>query len=55
MNHGLTTIFDETVQDEGEVTEHTPRMLFPVNLKPAAGKKPGAQHRPINLLVGRSL
>jgi hypothetical protein len=35
VNLGLATIFDDTVQDEGEVTEHTPCMLFPVNLKPA--------------------
>ena len=55
MNLGLTTNVDETVQDEGEVTEHTPRTLFPVNLEPAVGKKSAAQHWPINLLVGRSL
>ena len=55
MNLGLTTNVEKTVQDKCEVTEHTPHMLFPVNLKPAVGKKPAAQHGPINLLVGRSL
>jgi hypothetical protein len=55
VNLGLTTIVSETVQDEGEVTEHTLRTLFLINLEPAVGKKPAAQHWPIDLLVGLSL
>lgn len=45
---------DETVEDEGEVNELTPRTLFPDYLEPAVGKRQAAQDQPINLLVGRS-
>jgi hypothetical protein len=44
----------ETVEDEGKVTELTPRKLFPDHLEPAVGKRQAALDWPINLLVGRS-
>jgi len=34
---------DETVEDEGEVNELTPRTLFPDYLEPAVGKRQAAQ------------
>jgi hypothetical protein len=34
----LVTDVNETVEDEGEVTELTPRKLFPGHLEPAVSK-----------------
>jgi len=45
---------DETVEDEGEVTELTPRTLFSDYLEQSVSKRQAAQEWPINLPVGRS-
>ena len=37
------TNFDERVEDEGEVTEFTPRTLLPDHLEPAVSKRQAAQ------------